>query len=1596
MDLGLRSPDVLKQDIPRNEISGKAHERGCYAHQDNQRGHEGQNPSLRNTRNEARTFRTADRSDKKTKVRNNKSTISDTGKVLRGSTWVLRGKETNERGRQDPVPRLHRHREATIRGKCPLLPHNADSPVCSRPPSVFQVPQMEPYHEILQSQTTMLPLWQTRTQGRPPSLRLLQENGDTDLHKLSGITQPGLQRMSSPDSNSLRDSREDGPGAPEENSCRPTRGNSSSMDDDLKECPGRDQPGEGLPCTPDNCSDTSSPTTETNKHTKETRTAKRIPCNSNGDGHSGTYVTPNEDRGHNQRINKVSSSGSLQKSRTGSERGTDDRSNRPSPRICAGQRTDKNIKDKRNSSPSSQGPNKRNNKNPKNLQKKDTNTGNITIISWNIRGFRTNKNLLLEVIQDKEPEIIMLQETMTRKSLHPKLPGYIIYHKPRKINTPTVETGLITAVRADIPHDPTPIFTTNTDWETLTITLQGFNNTTINLINTYVRPKHLLNLDEAISGANNFLLAGDLNANSDVWGSANTRSGRHLLDQLNTSNYILINDPKVPTTTYGSTLDLVIVSPQISTLAHWNQNDTLTSDHIANSIEIVNSFLNIPKSPVAPKWITNKANWDLFAHKLSNLHELDPNPTIDQRLKSILNDLNTAAIASVPQLQTRATRAPRSFLPPEAKIWTKQVSDLTKIFKADPSPRNKQKLRLCQQITKKQLFILKNKQWDIWCTKLSEMRSTQVWKEIKKIRASAPTAKTVIPKQEANRLAHHFTTRADENTLPQNITSALNQQRSKRHETITKAKQQQPNTDKAFTLHELDSVLGKNRNSAPGEDNFTYAFYTNAPISFKNRILNLFNQSWSEGKLPEQWKTATVIPIPKPGGRGHRPISLLSTLSKIMERMILARLQWKIPKAENIFGFVKDRSTLDPILHLVTKITARKTTTRNKPVFVAFMDLDKAFERADHLSILDSLISLGVSGRIITWIEDFLKNRKMKVKVQGAISDLYDLTTGSPQGSSISPSLFNCIISLLISVTLPPSVDILAYADDLVLIAHGRAPATSLQKALNIIDKAANNLGLYFSPAKTKTMAFHTNSRPHFQLGTQHLENVDHYRYLGVYIDTRLNFNRHIKEVKRKIDSRFNIIKIITNMKIGLNTPMLITLYNSLIQSVFLYAAPVLLLASDSAIQTLETSQRTILRYILGLPNNADSILVYKEAGIIPIHLLIKKETAKYLIRSATKPVQTANITRVQQEIIKDPRVHNGASWSTKAAWLQKEIGIPRIKPPNSQRPPPWENPPIHVIIKNPVPKKADPEGAGKAASDRIKNLNYNTRQTYNIYTDASAQSNGNTAWACYIEETKQEIKGRILDHTPITLAELHAIKAALTWITDQNHIERVIIHSDSMGALTIIATSNFQTYPEITTQIHNTATTLKHTGTEVVIHWVPSHVNLDGNEKADTLANEATSLTNILHAEHTPGTFNHLIDNFISDKFDSIYTNYSSRYKDWYHNTTVPGLHFQTNRLTDVQLRRLRFWTYTRKFTNPPTPTLCPHCQQPYNPIHYLLNCPAKPTDRRRLRHHLTPEQFTYSDHHLAALIIRKTTILPDIIKPLFHSDPYQYHKPT
>ena len=154
-------------------------------------------------------------------------------------------------------------------------------------------------------------------------------------------------------------------------------------------------------------------------------------------------------------------------------------------------------------------------------------------------------------------------------------------------------------------------------------------------------------------------------------------------------------------------------------------------------------------------------------------------------------------------------------------------------------------------------------------------------------------------------------------------------------------------------------------------------------------------------------KKAKVIPIPKSGGSSYRPISLLHNISKIMEKMIANRLTWIFPAHQSLFGFIRAKSTTDAIAQLIDDITSgRKSTGKNKTTAVTFLDLDKAFERAQPPAILESLITLGFKGKILAWLKDNLSNRTIVVALYGFNSK------STPQTQAFNKELFSVTLYL--------------------------------------------------------------------------------------------------------------------------------------------------------------------------------------------------------------------------------------------------------------------------------------------------------------------------------------------------------------------------------------------------------------------------------------------------------------------------------------------------------------------------------------------------------------------------------------------------------
>jgi len=332
-------------------------------------------------------------------------------------------------------------------------------------------------------------------------------------------------------------------------------------------------------------------------------------------------------------------------------------------------------------------------------------------------------------------------------------------------------------------------------------------------------------------------------------------------------------------------------------------------------------------------------------------------------------------------------------------------------------------------------------------------------------------------------------------------------------------------------------VINNMRNVSSSVKNVPVFIYKHCVDILSGSISELFNLSISCGLFPSSLKEAKVIPIFKSGDVSktcnYRPISTLSILSKILEKLMCEQLSSFIARnsilSENQFGFRKNMCTSDAVLEYLNHAC---TALNDKNVFVSvFLDFSKAFDTVNHSILLRKLEFLGIRGLPLEWFKSYLYNRVQYVNIAGVSSRGCVVQTGVPQGSVLGPMLF-----LLYINDMSRSTDKLHYvhfADDTTVFASG----SNLE---NLIDDVNNELRsltawlhcnrLSLNLAKTSYMIVtdqNIDVVPSLCVANVDINLVVQSNFLGIKIDNKLNFKHHVddlcKQVARTIGMMYRI-----------------------------------------------------------------------------------------------------------------------------------------------------------------------------------------------------------------------------------------------------------------------------------------------------------------------------------------------------------------------------------------------------------------------------------------------------------------------------------------
>lgn len=396
-----------------------------------------------------------------------------------------------------------------------------------------------------------------------------------------------------------------------------------------------------------------------------------------------------------------------------------------------------------------------------------------------------------------------------------------------------------------------------------------------------------------------------------------------------------------------------------------------------------------------------------------------------------------------------------------------------------------------------------------------------------------------------------------------------------------------------FTISDVAQQLNSlNTDSAMGPDNIHPRLLKECSEQLAYPYYLLFKKSISAGCLPLSWKHSKVIPIYKKGHRtdplNYRPISLTPIPCKILERIITKSLYAFLDDNslfdDNQYGFRRGRSVTDQLL--VTYNHVSYWYDQGHIVDLILFDYAKAFDKVHHLTMLDKLTSIGVSGNLFQWIRSFLINRCFFVSISACNSSPRPVPSGVPQGSVLGPLLFLLFINYVGSQL---SCRYMIFADDLKLFLQCSSTVSGLasdelQHNINILSATSSSWGLEFSSSKCSHLRFSRPPTPAgvnlYFINNEPLITTVAQRDLGVMVDTNLKFHTHIRQVTAKAGG---VASTILKSTVCRSPQFMFSTFTSDIRPILDFASPVWNTGYYGDLRLLESVQRRWTKQVQGM-----------------------------------------------------------------------------------------------------------------------------------------------------------------------------------------------------------------------------------------------------------------------------------------------------------------------------------------------------------------------------------------------------------------------------
>lgn len=837
-------------------------------------------------------------------------------------------------------------------------------------------------------------------------------------------------------------------------------------------------------------------------------------------------------------------------------------------------------------------------------------------------------------------DVAMFNETFFKDHHKAYLRGYKLYRKDRA-DTPRGGVGI--AVKNSIKHSLLPPYMTKRI-ENISVSV-NIDRRNVIFTSAY-SPKYYNSFESDIKKLTpfnkEFIIFGDFNARSTAWNCNSNNTAGNVLFNLQLRSNFFINHSPTPTHfphsgSTPSTLDILLSNSALFISSITAHADQLTSDHSPVTCTIDADTVD---QTVNKSLDFRRANWNRYEDYLNRKIELNTDFDSSTVTKSTI-DIATDRISKL-ILEAKELAVPYSV----KKSNTFDVSDKTKtgIQNRNMLKRLWQRCRYpAEKAHIKSLLNRANKTIDKAVfsdrnSNFTEMLSSlktgdkKFWRVTKAI--SGKHAKHIGVLRDGDK--DLFTNKEKVDVIANTFEKSHSLTADYKHSIDIKVNRfnkqllemDQLNMDAATytSPKEIKSIIKKLKPfKAPGLDKIQNILLKKLPQKAIILITKILNGCIKISYFPASFKTAKVIPIPKPGKdlklpSSYRPISLLSCLGKLLEKVIYIRLNAFVTAnhiiAKEQFGFRPQHSTTHQVKRVINHVELNKRNRRSTGLIL--LDIEKAFDSVWHNGLIYKLHLYGVPIFLLKLIKSFVTDRLFLVAIKNSHSTTRDIPAGVPQGSVLSPLLYSLFIS---DFKKPMNCEVAFYADDTGLMAsakHSNTIISKLHNGLKSCNKFLKKWKIQLNAAKTQAVIFPFNKSPKRKPTTPLLFEGEEIKfaksatYLGIDLDGKRSFGPHIKKTAEKASKCFRSLYPLLAKKSKLSHHNKNILYKSMIRPLMTYGCPVWHKAAHTHTKRLQIIQNKTLKLINKLPWRYSTTQLHRDTRYASIKNFMKNATHKF------------------------------------------------------------------------------------------------------------------------------------------------------------------------------------------------------------------------------------------------------------------------------------------------------------------------------------------------------------------------------------------------